>query len=410
MKLKKLIEARNKKAQELRAITDKAAGETRALSEEEKVEFERIEAEIRELDDTIEKIKSEPVDLEPQEPSDGEGEGEEEDGEPHDGERSLTPAEQRDVKDFAGFIRESISTGHVRTDSNLTFSNNGAVVPKTIAQMIIKEVKDRSPIYEMATRFTVKGNLTVPYYDESEGTIEVAWAEEFKDLESTSGKFKSIELTGYLAGALSKISKSLVNNSDFDLVSFVVSDMAEKVALFIESQIIGAQKMKGLSGVKLVTHTKADTAVTSDELIDLQDSVKDCFQSKCIWVMHSKTRTAVRKLKDNEGRYLLNSDLTSPFGKVLLGKPCYCSDAMPQMEKGKPAIFYGDFSGLAVKEVESMDIQLLLEKYATQHAIGALTWIELDSDVMNAQKIAKLVMGAEDSKPATGGSGSQDSE
>lgn len=109
--------------------------------------------------------------------------------------------------------------------------------------------------------------------------------------------------------------------------------------------------------------------------------------------MNSKTRTALRKLKDNDGRYILNSDLTSPFGKVLLGKPCYCSDAMPAMAKGETAIYYGNFAGLAVKEVESMEIQILLEKYATQHVIGALTWIEIDSAVMNAQKIAKMVMG-----------------
>lgn len=395
MKLKKLIEARNNLARKLRAITDKAAEETRALSPEEVEEFNRVEDEIRALDDTIDKIKSEPQDLQPQE--DGKEDGGELEGDEDDEQRDLSPVERRDISVFAGFIRNAVGA-ETRADVNLTTGANGSIVPKTIANMIIKEVKDRAPLYEMASRFNVKGNLTIPYYNEKDGTIEVAWAEEFKDLESTSGSFESIELTGYLAGALSKISKSLVNNSDFDLVSFVVNDIAEKVALFIEKQIIDGSKMKGLKNVKIVVRTKADTAITSDELIDLQDSIKDAFQAGCIWVMNPKTRTALRKLKDNEGRYILNSDITSPFGKVILGKPCYCSDAMPVMEKGKPAIYYGDFSGLAVKEVEGMEIQILMEKFATQHAIGALTWIELDSDVMNAQKIAQLVMGAETSE------------
>lgn len=420
MKLKKLIEARNKKAQELRAITEKAASETRALTPEEIEQFNGIEDEIRNLDDTIDKIKSEPQDLQPQnegegsEGAEGEGEGE---GEGSEGgeHRNLNSTERRDIDQFASYIRNAVGS-ETRDDVNLTQGDNGAVIPTTIADMIIKQVKDRSPIYEMSTRFTVVGNLTIPYYDEESHTIEVAWAEEFKELESTAGEFKSIELTGYLAGALSKISKSLVNNSNFDLVSFVVNDIAEKVALFIEAQIINASKMKGLSGVKLTVRTKADTAITSDELIDLQDSIKDAFQEGCIWVMNPKTRTALRKLKDNEGRYILNSDITSPFGKVLLGKPCYASDAMPYMEKGKPAIYYGNFSGLAVKEVESMEIQILLEKFATQHAIGALTWIEIDSDVMNAQKISQLIMGADteededdDEKPTGGNDGNQES-
>jgi HK97 family phage major capsid protein len=58
----------------------------------------------------------------------------------------------------------------------------------------------------------------------------------------------------------------------------------------------------------------------------------------------------------------------------------------------KTAIYYGDMSGLAVKLSEDINIEVLREKFATQHAIGVVGWIELDSKVENAQKIAKLVM------------------
>ena len=53
----------------------------------------------------------------------------------------------------------------------------------------------------------VKGTLSIPYYAADGNTIRMAYAEEFKSLTSTSGKFTNIELTGYLAGALSKVSK-----------------------------------------------------------------------------------------------------------------------------------------------------------------------------------------------------------
>ena len=67
---------------------------------------------------------------------------------------------------------------------------------------------------------------------------------------------------------------------------------------------------------------------------------------------------------------------------------------MPDMAAGKTAIYYGDMSGLAVKMAEEMEIQVLREKYATQHADGVVAWIEMDAKVENAQKIAKLVMAA----------------
>lgn len=377
LNLKKIIESRNAKAAAMRALAEKAVSEERALTEEESSSFDELEAEVRALDETIERARRDMPDMEPTEPEPG-AEGAE-------------GAEARDIADFAAYIRAQVAREE-RADVNLTQGDNGAILPKTIASMIIKKVRDLAPLYEMATKFNVKGTLVIPYYDEEDGSVTVGWHEEFKDIESTSGKFASVELTGYLAGALSKISRSLANNTDFDLVSFVVSDIAEKVAEFIEGQIIAGDKIEGLSGVKAKVTTASATEITADELIDLKDSVKDRFQSAGCWVMSPATRTALRKLKDANGRYLLNDDLTSPFGSVLLGKPVHVSDAMPDMAAGATAVYYGDFSGLAVNVIEQPEIQVLHEKFATQHAVGVLTWLELDCKVMDAQKIAALAM------------------
>lgn len=79
----------------------------------------------------------------------------------------------------------------------------------------------------------------------------------------------------------------------------------------------------------------------------------------------------------------------------MLGKPIYCSDNMPELAASATTIYYGDMSGLAVKIVEALEIAVLREKYATQHATGVVGWMEMDAKVENEQKIAKMVMGAE---------------
>lgn len=61
------------------------------------------------------------------------------------------------------------------------------------------------------------------------------------------------------------------------------------------------------------------------------------------------------------------------------------------MEKAT-AVYYGDFSGLAVKVAEDANIEVLREKYATQHAVGVVAWMEIDTKVEDSQKIAKLTM------------------
>lgn len=238
--------------------------------------------------------------------------------------------------------------------------------------------------------------VTLPSYDESTQKITMAYATEFTALTSSSGKFTSISLGGFLAGALTKISMSLINNSKFDIVSYVIRKMAEAVSEWLENELINGTdgKIEGVSKVTAAVTAAAATAITADELIDLQESIPDKLQPGCIWVMSRATRTAIRKLKDGEGNYLLNKDATAKWGYSLFGHDVYVSQSMPDMAAGKRAVLYLDPTGLAVKVAENPSVQVLREKFADEHAVGVICWMEVDSKVENKQKIAVLDMKA----------------
>lgn len=300
--------------------------------------------------------------------------------------------EVEETRAFENYIRGVVTNERA---NNLTLDDNGAVIPTTIANRIIRKVYDISPILERSTKYNVKGNLDLPYYDVSTTSINVAYATEFQDLESSVGEMKSITLTGFLAGALVKVSRSLINNSQFDIVNFVVDEMAYAIHRFIEGELLNGtpSKVAGLSTLKNKITLTSASAITADDVVKLQGKVKDEFQANAIWIMNPATRDALRLLKDNYGRYLLQDDITAPFGKVLLGKPVYVSDNMDEIGSGKTVIYYGDMKGLATKFSEDMNIQVLREKFATQHAVGVVGWLEFDAKVEDAQKITKLVMG-----------------
>ena len=372
-----LVEQRNNLLDEMDTLLNGAKNETRALTDAESTRFDEIKKEIAGLDKTIAALEEARSFEKKEEVKTNE-------------ERS---AEELEERAFANYIRGVVEE---RQDVNLTKAANGAVIPKSIAAKIIQRVYDISPIYQAATRYNIKGELSIPYEDTSSGTITMAYADEFVELESTSTKTAPIQLNGFLAGVLTKISKSLVNNSDFDLVAFVVAKMAESIAKWIEKELLygTTNKIAGLTGVTQGITTAATTAITADEIIDLQESIPDAYQGNAYFIMNKTTRTALRKLKDGQGNYLVNKDATSRWGYTLFGKDIYTSDNMKAATAANVAIYYGDFSGLAVKLAEDVNIQVLHEKYATQHALGVVGWVELDSKVENAQKIAKLTMKA----------------
>lgn len=379
MNFKKLIEERAEFKKELDGILATAKAEERAMTDEENTRFEELEGKIKNLDRTI-KAEERARDLNLKVVDDKRKE-----------ELRAEEIAEQEERAFANYIRGVVSEERAE---NLTAGDNGAVIPASIANKIIEKVIEICPIYQLATRYNVPGTLSIPYYNEDDGTIEMTYATEFEDLTSTSGKFQSVELKGFLAGALSKVSKSLVNNSKFDIVNYVIKKMAQSIARWIENELLNGtvDKIDGISKAEQVVQAAAATAITPDELIDLQETVPDVFQPGCIWIMNKATRTAIRKLKDNDGNYILNKDATSKWGYTLFGAPVYCSDNMSKMTAGAKTIVYGDMSGLAVKVSEDMKIEVLRELYAAQHAIGVIGYLEMDAKIENEQKIAVLQM------------------
>ena len=295
--------------------------------------------------------------------------------------------EENEVKAFENYVRGYVV--HERA-GELTKANNGAVIPTTIVNRIIKKIYDICPVLEKSSKYNIKGNLDIPFYPaDGTTTITVDYQDEFDELASSTGNFSSINLTGYLAGALTLISRSLINNAQFDIVGFIVDEMAYQISRFIEGQLLNGtvDKVDGLSTLTNTMESADTTGFGADDLIDVQALVKDAYQKDAMWIMSVNTRTEIRKLKDDMGRYLLQDDISLPFGKSLLGKPVYVSD---NMADGK--IYYGDFSGLATKMSEDINIEVLRERFATQHAYGVVGWFEFDSKVENEQKIASLTL------------------
>lgn len=383
---KELNERKNDLITRAEDVLNKAKEEKRELTEAEAEELAEIRDNVRRIMKTLE-LKGEFDKME--------GNALEKEGLPKDEAKTEVEIEKEEralneEKAFADYIRGVVTNERA---TNMTLTDNGAVIPTTIANRIIRKVYDISPILQRSTKYNVKGKLELPFYDESTQAITVAFATEFQELESNIGKLDSIELTGYLAGALSLVSRSLINNAQFDIVAFVVDVMAYDISRFIEDTLLnGKGSVTGLSDLTNVKTTASATTITADELILAQGQVKDVYQNNAIWIMSPATRDAIRSLKDGMERYLLQDDISLPFGKSLLGKPIYVSDNMPDMEAGKTAIYYGDMSGLATKFSEDISIQVLREKYATMHAVGVVGWVEFDSKVENAQKIVAVQM------------------
>lgn len=373
MNEKELREKRDQIVEQMQAITDNATNvEKRTLTTEEQQKFAGLKKEVEDIDATLEAMEQSRTLLPPVKTPE-----------------KKEPVEDIEIRTFTNIIRN-------RVDANITKTANGAVIPTTIAKKIIDVAKDRSPLFKDAEKYNIRGTVSIPYVDTDNDNITVAYATEFTELEAKDTKLLTVDLKGFLAGALCKVSRSLLNSTDLDLTTFVVNKMGAALADFLDKQIIQGDSthITGLSTATQIVTAKAATAITADELITLKNKLKSVFQAGAYWVMAPDTLTAVQQLKDENGRYLFNDEIKNGFSGTILGKPVYTSDQCPGMAATKTAIFYiSPKQALAAKIVED-SVQILNEKYATQHAIGVVEWAEVDCKIQNQQAVAVLKMAA----------------
>ena len=124
------------------------------MTKEEKDKFDTLEQEIKDLDATIEAEKrARDYEIKDNDKQDGIAE-------------ERAEAEERAFECYIRGIVEERTNANMAT-VNMATSDNGAVMPSSIANKIISKVYDISPIYQLATRYNVGGTLNIPYYDES---------------------------------------------------------------------------------------------------------------------------------------------------------------------------------------------------------------------------------------------------
>ena len=259
--IKTLVEKKGALAADMQALIDTARAEVRAMTDEENERFNNIETEIKAIDRTLDAerramaLAAEKTDDTPEDKG-GSAEAEE---------RAFDRYVRAEAQGKAPEVRAG--------EQNLTMGNNGAIIPVSIVNKIINKVEEMCPVFAKSTQFSAKGTIKVPVWGKANGEhkITVAYQEEFSELTADSGKFTSVDLSGYLAGALTLIGESVINNSDIPVTGFIVNEMSHEIAAFIEKEcLIGTSgKASGiLDGTNVITGASSKV-ITSDDLIKL---------------------------------------------------------------------------------------------------------------------------------------------
>lgn len=399
-KLKALVEKRGAVSAQLGSILAGAENEVRALTDEEKGQFEKLEKELADIDATLdmEKRAAQAAAFsfsEFKSPSDNAASDE-------------NVPEERAGKDI---VNDYIRGVEVRA-GEMTTTSTGGIIPSDFSKDIISKTTELSGILNRVTVVNSTGEYKQIIAD-TENQISAGWTDEIGEITSSTAKFKTVSIGHHKLTALAKVSLELINQNAFDIATEIENQMYRDFALKAETAIIkgdGSGKPTGLTTSGTLYTLPSATAITSGDIIQIFHALKSPYQQNAVWIMSNATLCAVRMLSDGAGRYIFHQseNLTTGYSGVILGKPVFVSEAMDNIGAGNIPILFGDFGrAYKVNINPEMSLQILNEKYSELGVKGVLAIMWLDGKPVNeeAYVTVKCAAAAPVTPPAGGSQG-----
>lgn len=295
----------------------------------------------------------------------------------------LSSEEQQVLR--SGFTRANFSDPEARAQTAGTTTAGGFTVPVELANMIIKSMKAWGPMYDEAicTEMVTSGgqSIKVPTIDDTANTgVAHTEATALTDDGSADAVFgqKSLDAFAFDTKFI-KWSWELEMDSIFSMESLLSSLLGERLGRLANVQLTTGSGSSAPNGIvtasSLGKTTASASAVTWDEIIDLEHSVDPAYRTspKARYMFNDSTLQASRKLKDGQGNYLWQmGDVTKGVPASFNGRPYSINQAMASIGTGNKFMLFGDFSKYYVRKVGAPIIGVLRERFWPDLGIAGL--------------------------------------
>jgi HK97 family phage major capsid protein len=395
--MSKIIELREKRAkvwEQAKAFLDEKRGGNGLLSTEDTAVYEKMEAEVVNLGKEVERLERQAaIDLE------------------------LSRATSTAIKTIPGAdMKKQATDEYTRAFWNAmrrpvvnetdrqsltvgTDSEGGYLAPDEFERTLIEALEEENIMRGLAKIIkTSSGDRKIPVVA-SKGTA--TWVDEEGPIIESGDTFTQVTIGAYKLATMIKVSEELLNDSVFDLSSYIAKEFGRRIGAKEEEAFFigdGEGKPTGIfnstGGAQLGATTAKATEITADELLDLFYSLKAPYRKKAVFVMNDATVKAIRKLKDGTGQYLWQPSITAGDPDTLLNRPVKTSAYIPILEAAAKVIAFGDFGYYWIADRQGRAFQRLNELYAATGQIGFKATQRVDGKLILAEAIKVLQMKA----------------
>ena len=402
MTILELREKRAKAWEAAKAFLDSHRKENGILSAEDDAAYTKMEQEITDLGKEIARLeRQEALDAELNRPVNKPLTGKPMNGKlEDDGEGKTGRASDEYKKNFWNAMRSKAPVPNVTNALQIgTDTEGGYLVPDEFENTLVEALEEENIFRQMAKIIqTSSGDRKIPVVA-TKGTA--SWMDEEGAYPESDDSFGQVSIGAYKLGTMIKVSEELLNDSVFDLQSYITREFARRIGSREEEAFFtgnGTGKPLGIlaatGGAETGITAASATAVTADELIDLYYSLRSPYRRNAVWTLNDSTVKAIRKLKDGNGQYLWQPGITAGAPDMILGRPVRTSTYMPEIAAGAKTIAFGDFSYYWIADRQGRSFKRLNELFAATGQVGFLASQRVDGKLVLPEAVKVLAQKA----------------
>ena len=277
-------------------------------------------------------------------------------------------------------------------------SEGGFTVPDEFERKLVEALEGNNIFRGMATVIrTSSGTRKIPI---AEDTGEASWIDEGEEIPESDTTFGQTMLSAYKLGTMIKISNELLNDSAFDLASYIARRFGVRMGNAEERAFItgdGVGKPLGLlddAGAKIGVTAAKTTAISFDEVFQLYYALKAPYRKKAEFLCSEALVLQLMTIKDNNGNYIWKPGLDIGKPDTLLNRPLKTSAFMPEVAAGNKVMAFGDYSYYWIADRQNRTFRRLNELYARTDQVGFLTTQRVDGKLILPEAVQVLRMKA----------------
>ena len=399
--MSKILELREKRAKAwdaAKAFLDSKRGEDGLLSAEDVATYEKMETDVINLGKEIERLeRQQALDAELNRPVNTPITGKP--GQPNP-ENKTGRASDEYKRAFWNAMRSKAAGYEVLNALQVgTDSEGGYLVPDEFERTLVEALQEENIFRTMAKIIqTASGDRKIPVVA-SKGSA--SWVDEEGAIPESDDAFGQVSIGAYKLATMIKVSEELLNDSVFNLESYIAREFARRIGAKEEESFFtgdGTGKPTGIfnatGGAELGVTAASATAITVDEIMDLFYSLKSPYRKNAVFVMNDSTVKAIRKLKDGNGQYLWQPSITAGQPDTILNRPVKTSAYVPAIAAGAKTIAFGDFGYYWIADRQGRSFQRLNELYAATGQVGFKATQRVDGKLILSEAIKVLQMKA----------------